>query len=274
MVRRCRPFAAVAAAVSVMVLHGAQSTAPGAVKLDNVTFDKITAMPGLSWLVKFDKAYAHGEKEDHFKELCRLGHRVPNFFIAEVPVTEYGDKDNDDLRERYEIASDTFPAYLLFKGSNQPVARFEGFKDPFAKKPASWNEEKRGAWSAPMITDATAENLAKWLHITGVKFPAVGTIFELDVIAKRFASDGAKEEDLAEARRLAESDYRGDPKAVVYVKILEKIQTQGGMYVAKETERVEKLLAGPLSPEKATQMKDKLQILKVFPQSPASAKGG
>jgi len=244
--------------------QGARATAAGAIKLDNFTFDKMTAIPGVTWLVKFDKTYAYGEKEDAFKALCKLAHKVPNFLVGEVPVTEHGDKDNDDLRERYEIPVESYPAYLMFKGSSQLLAKFEGFADPAARKPATWDDKKDGAWAAPMLQEVTTENVAKWLRVQGVKFPSVGTIFELDEVAQRFVADGMKDTDLAAARALAEGEHKEDPKAAVYIKIFEKIKEKGAEYVAKETERVQKLMTGNLTPEKAAQMNEKLKIMGVF----------
>merc|ERR1712203_1355661 len=92
-----------------------RSTALGAIKLDNFTFDKILGIPDQTFLVKFDKSYAYGEKEDAFKAISKLSYSVPKFLVGEVPVQEYGDKENDDLRERFTLAKDDFPVYLLFK---------------------------------------------------------------------------------------------------------------------------------------------------------------
>merc|ERR1719171_2139354 len=103
-----------------------EATAPGALKLDNYTFDKALNLPGFSLLVKFDQSYAYGEKEDEFKLLCKLAYKVPNFFIGEVPVQEWGDKENDDLRERFKLTKDDFPAYLFFDGSNKDGLKYGG----------------------------------------------------------------------------------------------------------------------------------------------------
>merc|ERR1719230_144162 len=115
-----------AAATVALTSHTAMGTAQGALKLDNYTLDKVLAIPGQSVLVKFDKSYAYGEKEDEFKSLCKLAYKVPNFLIGEVPVQEYGDKENDDLRERFKLKKDDFPVYFLFNEANKEGLKYEG----------------------------------------------------------------------------------------------------------------------------------------------------
>merc|ERR1712232_1364128 len=122
----------------------------GALKLDNYTFDKVLAIPDHTFLVKFDQSYAYGEKEDEFKILCKLAYAVPSFLIGEVPVQEYGDKDNDDLRERFKLSKDNFPAYFLFNAANKDGLKYTG--------------------------NIIAADVAAWLRTQKVKMPAIGTI--------------------------------------------------------------------------------------------------
>ncbi|CAE8618971.1 unnamed protein product, partial [Polarella glacialis] len=110
--RRTRALLILSSALSVLPLT--EGTAQGAIKLDNYTFHKVTSIPGWSFLVKFDQSYAYGEKEDEFKLLAKHAYTAPNFVLAEVPVQEYGDKENDDLREKFSLTKEDFPAYFLF----------------------------------------------------------------------------------------------------------------------------------------------------------------
>merc|ERR1719353_296532 len=107
----------------------AEGTALGAVKLDNYTFDKtlkIALGAGTSFLVKFDQSYAYGEKEDEFKELCKLAYGVKNFLVGEVPVQEYGDKENSDLADKFGLKKENFPAYFLFSADKKEGLRYSG----------------------------------------------------------------------------------------------------------------------------------------------------
>lgn len=246
------------------LLLEAIAVAPGAVKLDNMTFDKVVKLPGQTMLVKFDKSYAYGETEDEFKELCKLAYPVKNFLIAEIPVQEYGDKENDDVRERFGLSVDDFPVFLYFKGSAEAYIKFEGFADPTSRKPANWDDDEDGDWEAPMKTDPTAENLILWLRMQGVKLPSIGTIPELDEAAERFLTGGLKDSEIQAAEKLVTEEHGNDVKAPIYIKIMKKIKDKGIAYIATETTRVEKVLQGKVTEEKRIEMSDKLKILSVF----------
>jgi len=252
---------AIAAALLPICSH---ATAMGAVKLDNYTFDKMIATPGLSTLVKFDKTYAYGEKEDAFKEICKLAYHVKDLLVTEVPIQEYGDKENEDVALRFNVKSNEYPAFLIFKGSVDAPVKFVGFPNPTSKQPSDWSEEEDGKWGPPMITDVTAENLIIWLRQNGVRMPSAGTITELDEVVKRFLNEGMKDEDLQAAKALAEGDHKNDKKAPVYVKIMEKVKAKGNDYVQTELARVQKIMAGKLNEEKKAEMADKIKILNVF----------
>lgn len=216
----------------------AEGTALGAVKLDNYTFNKALGVPGHTWLVKFDKTYAYGEKEDEYKLLAKLAHTIPQFFVAEVGVGEYGEKENDDLRQEFNLNKDDFPIYLLFNEANKRGLRYSG--------------------------DIKADLLAGWLRGHGVKMPAIGTIEELDTIAKKFMKEGMKDAEIAEAKKLAEGEFKEDRKAAMYVKIMEKIKEKGAGYTETETKRIGTILSGTVTDTKKAEMTDKLKILAVF----------
>lgn len=247
--------------LATLLLPSVEATAQGAVKLDNYTFDKFREIPGLTLLVKFDQSYAYGEKEDAFKQVAKLAYSVPNFIVGEVPVQEYGDKDNSDLAERFSLKKDDFPAYYLFRQAES--TKFEGFANPAAKKPVNWDEDEDGKWEAPMIKDITAENLLLWLRTQGVKMPSVGTIAELDEIAVRFMKK-VQQSDVDEAKKLAEGEHKNDQKAAMYVKIMQRVMEKGTGYIQSESERVGKLLQRKITDEKKAELTEKLKILDVF----------
>lgn len=231
--------------------------------MDNMTFDKVVAFPS-TLLVKVDKAYAYGEKEDEFKAFCKLAYSVRSFLVGEVPVQEYGDKEGDDMRERFGLKAEDFPAFLFFKDSKEPAAKFEGFADPTAKRPNDWDDDEDGPWEPPMRKDVTAENLSLWLRQFGIRIPTAGTIAELDDVVRRFLKNRLQDSDLQEAKKLAEGDYKDDKKALVYLRIMEKIKAKGEDYVAKELARVQKVLAGKITPDKQAELSTKAKILQVF----------
>lgn len=230
------PLLALAAALSG--LPACRGTAMGALKLDNYTFDKMLAIPNVDVLVKFDKSYAYGEKEDEFKSLCTLSYTVPSFFVAEVPVQEYGDKENDDLRAKFELNKDDFPVYMLFNAANKAGLKYSG--------------------------PVKAEDISVFLRRNQIKMPSIGTIVELDEIVKQFYAGGMADEHFSAAQALASGSYSTDRKAAMYVKIMQKTKEKGEAYVTTESARVSKLLEGKLAPEKQSELNDKLKILGVF----------
>jgi hypothetical protein len=250
--------------VGAALVAGADATAMGALKLDNMTLAKMVEAPGMKLLVKFDKSYAYGDKEDAFKEICKLAYPLKDFLIGEVPVQEYGDKENEDLQNQFEIKTEEFPVYILFKGSMESKVKFTGFPNPTSKKPTTWDDEEDGDWEAPMINEPTAENMIIWLRTNGIRMPSIGTIAELDEIVQRFLTTGMKDADIDAAKKLAAEDFKSDKKAPVYVKIFEKVKAKGEEYVATELARVEKLMQGKITPEKQAELKDKVTVLKVF----------
>lgn len=50
--------------------------------------------------MKFDVSYPYGEKHDAFTKLGSAYQYVDELLVAEVPVKDYGDKDNEDLANR------------------------------------------------------------------------------------------------------------------------------------------------------------------------------
>jgi len=176
-----------------------EATAQGALKLDNYTFSKVTSLPGWSFLVKFDQSYAYGEKEDEFKLLCKHAHQVPHFMMAEVPVQEFGDKENDDLRDQFKLTKEDFPTYFLINEANPSGQRYTGA--------------------------VKADLLVRWLRRHQIAIPSLGTIEELDILAQKFMQDPKDAGLVAEAKKFAEEN--SDKKAAVYVKIMQKIQEKG-----------------------------------------------
>ena len=71
--------------------------------------------PNFTWTLKTDSTlrFSRGKRELTIKE----------FFCYSV---EYGEKENDDLRERYNINKEDFPVYKLFKQNEATPIDFTG----------------------------------------------------------------------------------------------------------------------------------------------------
>merc|ERR1712217_544400 len=127
-----------------------------------------------------------------------------------------------------------FPAYFLFNAANKEGLKYAGA--------------------------VQAEDLAVWLRRNQVKMPAIGTIEELDVLAKKFLKDKS-DAIIAEAQKIAAEQYSTDAKAALYSKIMQKIKEKGEGYIATETARVAKILDGKVTPAKKVELGDKMKIL-------------
>ncbi|EOD09173.1 hypothetical protein EMIHUDRAFT_124887, partial [Emiliania huxleyi CCMP1516] len=82
--------------------------------LDNTTFDKIVD-GSRAVIVRFDKEYAYGDEHDAWKDFAKkVGESSASLLSCDVGVSEYGDKDNADIAERFSIKTDDFPQYRLW----------------------------------------------------------------------------------------------------------------------------------------------------------------
>jgi len=215
--------------------------APGAIKLDNTTFDKLITVPGLTVLVKFDKEYAYGDEHDAWKEYAKtVGESAAELLTADVGVAEYGDKDNSDLAERFSIKSDDFPQYRLWKkgmlSTAEPI-KFTGDKkaDEFLR----FVQEKAGAW---------------------IGLP--GQIKALDEIAKEFLSTDKTADVITKAEAAAAGQT--EETAKYYVKVMQKLAADKE-FLTKENARLKKMMDdGSVKASKKEQFGRRLNVLNSF----------
>jgi len=214
----------------------------GSMNLDSWTFDKIVG--GTSpVLVKFDKDYAYGDKEDEFKEVCkRLGEAGADIMVGVVGVQEYGDKLNEDLAERFAVQKESFPVYKLFlAGSSVPIA---------------YNGE------------VTADALTRFLKSEAKLYIALpGCLQRFDELAKQFVADPAsRAATKAEAERAVAQLHKEDELASgkYYVLVMKKILEKGDSFAALEIVRLTKMMSGSITPQKKELFQKRLNILPAF----------
>lgn len=104
----------------------------GCLEIGEFNFDKI--IPKFeAVLVKFDVAYPYGEKHDIFAKIAEEIIDNRNFILAQVPVKDYGEKENEEFVKKYGIVKDNLPALKLF---------VQGEDEPFTfDKNSPWTEE-------------------------------------------------------------------------------------------------------------------------------------
>jgi endoplasmic reticulum protein 29 len=223
-------------------VYSVDATARGAIGLDTFTFDKIVD-GSRSVVVKFDKQYAYGDQEDAYKAFAK--EMAPSsILVAEVGVQDYGDKENDDLREKYGVKADDFPVFKIFKKGGDSPSTFTG--------------------------EVTNDNLKLWTkEVTGVWIGLEGTIEELDRIAVDLAKGTISFDDAVAKAKKSDSTFSNDATimktALLYVRIFEKIKEKGTITFAQdESKRVKGLLAGKNSDAKKKMLELRLRILASF----------
>ena len=209
----------------------------GILNLDNTTFDKI--VDGYrNVFVRFDKEYAYGEEHDEWKAFAvTVGESDADLLVADVAVSEYGDKMNEDLARRFSIALEDFPQYRLFKSSVQPI-RYLGKIDRnefllFVQRYAS-----------------------VWIGLPG-------QVKQLDSLAKEFSAASSDREEVLRKTQVAASAAEGD-LAKYYVKVMTKALGDAE-FVVKETSRLSKMQSdSSVKESKKKSFRKRLNILSSF----------
>eukprot|EP01062_Namystynia_karyoxenos_P027985 TRINITY_DN212_c0_g1_i1.p1 TRINITY_DN212_c0_g1~~TRINITY_DN212_c0_g1_i1.p1 ORF type:complete len:253 (+),score=124.98 TRINITY_DN212_c0_g1_i1:83-841(+) len=241
------------AAALVLALAGsAQAGAKrGVVTVDSFTFDKL--VDGTRHvLVKFDKEYPYGEKEDEFREFAKLVAGLKGkaeLLVGEVGIQDYGDdKYNEALRDRFGVTknADEFPEFRLFR-------KGEGDKHPITFK----GEVKADALARFVKTEA------------GVWIGLPGCLEAFDKLAEQYmgaTTPEARKAILQQAVAANDKVLQPDDQvsAKYYLSVMKKIMDKGAGFVEQEVERLQTLLDSKITDEKKEQFARRLNILPSF----------
>merc|ERR1719217_851554 len=205
-----------------MLLLGVQATLAytdrGILKLDNTTFDRLVD-GSKNIFVRFDKEYSYGDEHDAWKNFAaQVGDSSADMLVADVGVSEYGDKDNSDIAERFSIKTEDFPQYRLWvKGSDA------------SKDPVKFSGDKKN------------EEFMKFIQTNaGVWVGLPGQVKELDALAKEFASAKDKAAVIKKAEKF-KADEKDADSAKYYAKVMTKASADAE-FVTKETARLKKMM--------------------------------
>lgn len=170
-------------AIFVVIFNfiGSSTACKGCVEIGELNFDKI--VPRFeAVLVKFDVAYPYGEKHDLFAKIADELVDNKNFLLAQIPVKDYGDKDNEDFAKKYGITKDDLPALRLF---------VQGEDEPFVF-------DKNLPW--------TEENVKKFIREhTNIYLGLPGCLEAFDKLAIKFIASKTKDKVLEETENLAKT---------------------------------------------------------------------
>ena len=222
------------------------------IALDDYSFEKIVD-GSKTVLVKFDVEYPYGDNEDEFKALMDnlRGKGGTDFVVATVGVAEYGERENDALRERFGYSKDDFPAYRLFpKGTDGTL----------------------GGNGVAYAGDRTRGDLSAWVQEHGgVYIACEGCVKALDDIAGRFhGGDHAQLIADAEAHHATLSGADAE-SGKWYLKIMKKIQGKGAggaAWAKDEARRLKKLLGSKITAAKKRTFQLRLNLLPSFKKAP------
>lgn len=190
-------------------------------------------------------AYPYGEKHDEFGKVADAVRGVSDLLMAEVNVKDYGDKDNADLAEMYEVKTKEFPVLKLFK---------KDVKEP-----------------VPYIGEFKQDDIIAFIKTqTGVYIGLPGCIEEFDRIAETFIKNKDKEQRAKLMKQAKEMLARGmdskrsEEMANIYIKLMEKILDKGDEFVKNEIARVESIRKTKIPVEKKENLQKRLNILQSF----------
>jgi endoplasmic reticulum protein 29 len=239
-------FYSFCATLCFLLISSSNAHTPGTVTVDQFTFDKILRNFD-TVLAKFDDKYPYGEKQDAFKKFMENVANTKNLLVAEIPITDYGDKENDQLAKQYGVTKADFPAYKLFlKGKSQPI---------------------------DYTGDKTEDDLKRFLsQNTNLWFGLPGTLETLDRLAREFfdassSNDGTNQKSLLEqAQKYVKSlvDQKEQKSGESYLKIMESVVKQGAEFLKREGRRVQNLLKGKITNEKKEELQYRANILLSF----------
>lgn len=232
---------ALVALALVVAFPATTDAARGVLSLDSLTFDKIID-GSRPVVVKFDKQYAYGDKEDAFKAFA-TEMAGSTLVVAEVGVQDYGDKENDDLREKYGVSAEDFPVFKIFTPSSSEPLTFSG--DVISTDELKlWAKKSAGVRVGLKGALPTYDDIAEMLMQGKIKA-------EEAVLKGKAAMAGIKDET---AKKTAE----------LYTKMYTKVGKEGKVFVAKEAKRVERLLNGSLSDAKKKMLQLRKNLLASF----------
>lgn len=245
--------------VCVIVILGMHQTlginCPGCTPLDTLTFDKMINSFRVS-IVKFDVAYPYGDKHDEFAKVAVEGAQFPELFVGEVGIKDYGDKDNEELGQRYKIVKEDYPVVMIFV-KNDKTGEVEASK---------------------FAGEFKSANLKNFLRQkSGVYLPLPGCLEEFDNLADQFMSTtelSIKQQTYknAEAKAQRISNDKKQKRAETYVKYMKKIISDGDEFLSKESARIKKLLAGKITDTKKKELEEKTNVLRSFAREESKTK--
>jgi len=71
---------------------------------------------------------AFGEKQESFKRFAETAANTKGLLVAEVPITDHGDFENQELAKEYGVKKEDYPVYKLFLKNKSKIIDYTGDK--------------------------------------------------------------------------------------------------------------------------------------------------
>ena len=239
--------------VIIQSLKTSASNCKGCTPLDELNFDKVIKRFDAT-LVKFDTAYAYGDKHEEFGKVAKDLAEIENILTAEVGIKDYGEKENSALGEKYGVKKADFPALFVFH-NNKQTGNIEHHK---------FTDED----------DFKADTIKTFIRQkTGIYLPLPGCMEEFDSLAIRLLTAenaGEKGKVMSEAEKAfltIPSESTNKVKADIYIKIMRRTVKEGNEFAENEMKRVKKVIKeGKIADAKKESMEKRINVLRSFIQ--------
>jgi len=223
----------------------------GSVVLDEVTFGKIVPKHDIV-LVKFDQMYPWGEHIKEWKNLVKRLGRRDDMLLAEVPIADFGEKQNEKLAMSFNVKTKMYdyPQYRLFlKGKGLDAIPYKGNN------------------KVDDITKFIIMTTGKWLQLPGC-------VVEFDNLIKDFLNKTKEElkNVIDNGKNILGMMKEEETKSArTYIKIMERLTAVDGdvesrkALLEEDLKRTDKILMlEKVHPEKIESLQKKMNIIGSF----------
>jgi len=228
-------------------------------------------------IVKFDVSYPYGEKHEEYVKIGSVYESIDDLLVAEVPVKDYNEKDNEDLANRFDCRRhlpDNKDGRVWITSINFVFARFPS-RYGLAKKDFPAVLLFVNGQAEPYIfddKDFNQDKLQKFVtkHSKAIVYIGLpGTLEKFDELAAKFIKEGSvdkRKRILLMAEELwDEIEGKQQRKsAEMYVKSMRKALEKGDEFFDNETVRINNVLKGSMTNEKKADLNTRLNILESF----------
>jgi endoplasmic reticulum protein 29 len=162
--------------------------------------------------------------------------------------SEWGEKENQDLADKFKIKKEQWPVYMFFPKDSQEGVTFQGDKK-------------------------NKDALLRFVRNQGVYVGLTGCVEKFDQLAKEFMADKSKRADVLQKAEAAKtSDKKNADSVKHYVSIMKKLIETGDSFLNTEAERLTKMIKDKsVKPDKKKNFEARSNILHSFLEASKSA---